>query len=153
MCQVSGIRCQVYDDYGHHPTEIKATLEAFREKFPKNKIICVFQPHQSERLKLLFKEFKTAFGIADTAIIMPIYKVAGRETFIDSKYDSESLVKSMQKSEPRRLVFYLKEPKNLKKALTTLLTGKPDTLSPVIVMMGAGDIVKYTDTLLKVRKP
>ena len=151
----SKLQALVYDDYGHHPTEIKATLEAFREKFPERQIICVFQPHQSERLKLLFKEFKTAFGAADTAIILPIYKVAGRESISPKmvrqahhKYDSEALVKSMQKSEPRRLVFYMKEPKNLKKALTTLLSGKLHSLSPVIVMMGAGDIVNYTNSLI-----
>jgi len=154
----------VYDDYGHHPTEIKATLQAFREKFPKHRIICVFQPHQAERLKLLFKEFKSAFKDADTVIIMPIYKVTGRESGTASKYDSESLVKSMQKSEPGRQIFYIKEPKNIKKAMDVLLSDhsfpcpvdKNAEHSPrrkqkpaVIVMMGAGDIVNYTDVLLK----
>ncbi len=158
--QGSRIIIPVYDDYGHHPTEIKATLQAFREKFPKSRIICVFQPHQSERLKLLFKEFKTAFGMADTVIILPIYKVAGRELSTGSKYDSEALVKAMQKSEPRKLVFYMKEPKNLKNALNILLSdrsfpcplNKADVRqhkSAVIIMMGAGDIVNYTDSLIK----
>lgn len=49
---------RVYDDYAHHPTEIKATLQAFREKYPDSKIICVFQPHQAHRLKALFNDFK-----------------------------------------------------------------------------------------------
>ena len=160
----------VYDDYAHHPTEIKATLAAFREKFPKHRIICVFQPHQSERLKLLFKEFKNSFGDADTVIILPIYKVAGRELAAISKYDSESLVKSMQKLKPKRQVFYLKEPKNIKNALNVLLSHKslPCPLdkdnvnqrksslnrrkSAVVIMMGAGDIVNYTDSLIKKAK-
>ncbi|MDP3948904.1 MAG: UDP-N-acetylmuramate--L-alanine ligase [bacterium] len=169
----SKFQALVYDDYAHHPTEIKATVQAFREKFPERRIICVFQPHQAERMKLLFKEFKNAFGTADTVVIMPIYKVAGREpacagrSSADSKYDSESLVKSMQKSEPGRPIFYLKEPKNLKNALNVLLSDRsfPCPLnksdpsprrsalslrkSAVIVMMGAGDIVNYTNSLLK----
>ena len=159
----SKLRIPVYDDYGHHPTEIKATLEAFREKFPERRIICVFQPHQAERLKLLFKEFKNAFGNADTAMILPIYKVTGRESSPIPKYDSESLVKSMRKSESGRQIFYLKEPKNLKNALNVLLSDrsfpcpvdKNTEHAPrrkqkpaVIVMMGAGDIVNYTGSLI-----
>lgn len=160
----------VYDDYAHHPTEIKATLQAFREKFPEHRIICVFQPHQAERLKLLFKEFQNAFETADTVVILPIYKVTGRESSTVSKYDSESLVKTMQKSKPSRPIFYLKESKNLKNALNVLLSDKsfPCPLnkkkiyqrksasnlrkSAVVIMMGAGDIVNYTDNLLKVHK-
>ncbi|MEK7547195.1 MAG: Mur ligase domain-containing protein [Patescibacteria group bacterium] len=189
---VSGVGCRVYDDYAHHPTEIKATLAAFREKFPNYELICVFQPHQAERLKLLFKEFKTAFNEADKTVILPIYKVAGREparawprrraggSSSGSKYDSEALVKSMQKmvrqahhkSEPLRLVFYVKELKNLKNALEILLSNRsfpcptvrqsslrvdknaghtpPKKQKPaVIIMMGAGNIVNYTDSLVK----
>ncbi|HUX35702.1 MAG TPA: UDP-N-acetylmuramate--L-alanine ligase [Candidatus Paceibacterota bacterium] len=169
------LRIPIYDDYAHHPTEIKATLQAFREKFPNRRIICVFQPHQAERLKLLFKEFKNAFADADTAVILPIYRVRGRESSAASKFDSESLVKAMQKAEPHRQIFYLKELKNLKKALDVLLSDKSfpcrvkaqkSALNPrlrqgyggqarksaVVIMMGAGDIVNYTDTLLKVHE-
>lgn len=159
----SKLRNPVYDDYGHHPTEIKATLQAFREKFPEHRIICVFQPHQAERLKLLFKEFKNAFADADTTLILPIYKVRGRESSAVSKYDSESLVKAMQKDEPGRQIFYLKKSKNLKKAMNVLLSDKSfpcpvdkdakyapqrKQKPAVIVMMGAGDIVNYTDSLI-----
>lgn len=161
--QDSRIKIPVYDDYGHHPTEIKATLEAFREKFPKHRIICVFQPHQAERLKLLFKEFRNAFTSADTVVIMPIYKVAGRESSLKSTHDSEALVRAMQKAQPGRSIFYIAEPKNIKKAMDVLLSDKlfpcpidkdaenapPKKQKPaVIVMMGAGDIVKYTDSLI-----
>ncbi len=153
----------VYDDYGHHPTEIKATLEAFREKFPEHRIVCVFQPHQAERLKLLFKEFRNAFTSADTVVIMPIYKVAGRESSTASAHDSEGLVKAIIKAEPRRQVFYIPDPANIKKALDVLLSdksfpcpvnktagrgGKIRQKPAVIVMMGAGDIVNYTDSLI-----
>lgn len=66
----------VYDDYGHHPTEIQATLQALREKYGsgKFKLIVVFQPHLFSRTKLLLKEFSEAFTLADKICILPIYK-------------------------------------------------------------------------------
>jgi UDP-N-acetylmuramate--alanine ligase len=134
----------VYDDYAHHPTEIKATLQAFREKYPHKKIVCVFQPHQAKRLKALFKEFTTAFKDADKTLLLPIYKVAGRDEKFP-KFDSEALVRTVQKREPHKLFFYLADPRNLKRAVSALATPLSDH---VIIMMGAGDIVKFTDLLI-----
>src|SRR3989344_4191326 len=54
--QKSGIKSLIYSDYAHHPTEIKATLQALREKYPKERIACVFEPHQQDRLTRLFKD-------------------------------------------------------------------------------------------------
>ncbi|MBI4134593.1 MAG: UDP-N-acetylmuramate--L-alanine ligase [Candidatus Sungbacteria bacterium] len=68
-----------FDDYGHHPTEIKATLQGAREKFPKEKIIVLFRPHHAERLTALFAEFARAFSLADEVIVLDTYRVAGRE--------------------------------------------------------------------------
>lgn len=81
QCKIenSKFKIQVYDDYAHHPTEIKATLEAFKEKFPESLLICVFQPHQTYRLQILFKEFTGAFNKADALILFDIYKVSGRD--------------------------------------------------------------------------
>lgn len=137
----------VLDDYGHHPTEIKATLQALREKYPKEKLVCVFQPHQAERLKLLFKEFQDAFSETDIALILPIYQVAGRDEKPSGKYDSAALVKAIQKRQPKKLIFYLENPDNLRKALQVILS-KPGFKRGGIVLMGAGNIVKYTDSLL-----
>ena len=61
------------DDYGHHPTEIKATLSALREKFPAKKLVVFFQPHRYSRTKLLLKEFAGSFKDADEVILLPIY--------------------------------------------------------------------------------
>ncbi len=137
---------RVFDDYAHHPTEIAATLQAFREKFPEKKILCVFQPHQVQRLALLFREFQTAFNEADETLILPLYHVAGRDAVIPNR-DSEALVRAIQKKQPRKPIFYLANPAKLKDAIVAL----DDTpLSrKVIVMMGAGDIVKLTDALIK----
>jgi UDP-N-acetylmuramate-alanine ligase len=148
----------VFDDYAHHPTEIAATLQGFREKFPANKILCVFQPHQVQRLAILFKEFQTAFNGADETLILPIYHVAGRDTVVPNR-DSEALVRAIQKKQPRKPIFYLGDVTKLKDAIITLgattplsqgTAKRPFSLrATVIVMMGAGDIVKLTDALIK----
>lgn len=70
---------KLFDDYGHHPTEIKATLQGAREMFPKSEIIAIFKPHHAERLTSLFTEFSNAFGDADQVVVLETYRVAGRE--------------------------------------------------------------------------
>ena len=69
----------VIDDYGHHPTEIRATLAALRERYNPVKLYCVFQPHQHSRTRLLFDEFTHAFNQADTTIIPDIYQCRDSE--------------------------------------------------------------------------
>ncbi|MBI2048225.1 MAG: UDP-N-acetylmuramate--L-alanine ligase, partial [Parcubacteria group bacterium] len=71
----------VYDDYAHHPTEIKATLKTAREKFSNQKIIVIFQPHLYSRTKLLMNEFAQSFKDADEVIVAPVY--AAREPEIE----------------------------------------------------------------------
>ncbi|MBU6500945.1 MAG: UDP-N-acetylmuramate--L-alanine ligase [Patescibacteria group bacterium] len=134
----------VYDDYAHHPTEIRASLKGFREQYPKKKIVCVYQPHQGRRLKALFKEFQSAFDDADETLILPVYEVAGRD-LRKNAYDSEKLARTIQSQQPKKKLFYLKEPKNLVNALKTL----GNNSSKVIIMMGAGDIVNYTKNLIE----
>ncbi len=143
------LKADVYDDYAHHPTEIKATLAGIAQKWPKTAIICVFQPHQAQRLSALFKEFTGAFDNADVLILLDIFKVKGRDVStrdVNSKKLAEVVAK--RKSSPA--VIYLKNPKNLKKEINNiLLYPKPYTLNPIIVMMGAGDIYKMTDKLIQ----
>ncbi len=63
----------VIDDYGHHPTEIRATLRALREAWPKRRLVVIFQPHRYSRTQALFKEFCTAFHQADMLFMTNIY--------------------------------------------------------------------------------
>jgi len=63
----------VYDDYGHHPSEIFATLSTVRKIFPKRRIVTVFQPHRFSRTAALYKEFAEALSLADRAFILPVY--------------------------------------------------------------------------------
>jgi len=65
----------VYDDYGHHPTEIRSTLEAIREHEKPQRLICVFQPHQHSRTRFLLEEFAASFNAADIVIVPHIYFV------------------------------------------------------------------------------
>lgn len=70
----------VYDDYGHHPTEIDATLRALRAHEKPNRIICVFQPHQHSRTRFLLDQFAASFSSADVVIVPHIYFVRDSET-------------------------------------------------------------------------
>jgi UDP-N-acetylmuramate--alanine ligase len=63
----------IMDDYGHHPTEIMATLTAVRESYKDRRIIVVFQPHRYTRTQALFDEFTRSFYQSDILIVLPIY--------------------------------------------------------------------------------
>jgi UDP-N-acetylmuramate--alanine ligase len=129
---------KIISDYAHHPNEIKATLQAAREKYPKNKIWCVFQPHQHQRTYYLFDDFVKTFQEADidNIIITDIYDVAGRETKkINNQVSSEKLVKKIS----RENVLYLaleKIEKYLKENVG---------IGDILIIMGAGDIYKLAD--------
>jgi UDP-N-acetylmuramate--alanine ligase len=69
----------VVDDYGHHPTEIRATLAALRERYTPGRLFCVFQPHQHSRTRFLLDDFATAFTAADETICPDIYFVRDSE--------------------------------------------------------------------------
>jgi UDP-N-acetylmuramate--alanine ligase len=144
-------RALVYDDYAHHPSEIRATLAAFREKFPHSPLMCVFQPHQAKRLELLFDEFMTAFDKADMVFILPLYQVLGRDEKLPR--DSEALVRAIESRSAKKPIFYVREPKKIKLAVEAAIRDVPlakrFTKPPVIIMMGAGDIADLTQKLLQ----
>jgi UDP-N-acetylmuramate--alanine ligase len=128
----------VVSDYGHHPTEVLATLKAVREKYKNKKIWCVFQPHQHQRTFYLFDDFVKVFREApvDNVVITDIYEVAGRETKkINAKVSSKKLVKKIEKDNVLYAA-YDKAEKYIKENI------KP---GDVLVIMGAGDIYKLVD--------
>lgn len=71
VCEINGI--EVYDDYAHHPTEIRATLNSASLKFGKENIVAVFQPHRYTRLKALWNDFMTAFDEAGRVVVTDVY--------------------------------------------------------------------------------
>lgn len=129
----------IIHDYGHHPTEVKATLVAAREKFPNKKIWCIFQPHQYQRTYFLFNDFVRVFSSApiDKLIIIDIYDVAGREKGdIKEKVSSKKLIEKIDKPWAK----YLPKDK-VKKYLEDNLEGEE-----IVIIMGAGDVYKLLDT-------
>lgn len=116
----------IIDDYGHHPTEIKATLNALTEKYPDKKKIIVFWPHQYKRIKPLIKQFAEAFDDADEIIIKPIYFVPGRDEKLDiSSFDLVDMITKNGKNAKfietdEEIIKYLKENLNSQNVLLTI---------------------------------
>jgi len=130
---------EIYDDYAHHPTEVKATLEAFRKHFSNSYLICIFQPHQLHRLKVLFPEFITSFGNVDSLILIDAYKVIGRDD-VSHNVNSAKLAKAVAKSNKGMDVTYLPSQQEIKGVLSDILNRKKYK-SNIVVMMGAGDML------------
>lgn len=137
---------KIFDDYGHHPTEIISTLQAAKEILPKKgRLFIIFQPHQYYRTYYLFDQFIHAFDLADYVVILDIYTVAGRESqSIIKKVNSEKLVKEIQKH--KKNVFYLSSFNTAIKFLKTNLKN-----GDICLIMGAGNIYQLTQDLLKNR--
>jgi len=136
--EIGNWKLEIVSDYAHHPTEIKVTLKAAREKYPKKKIWCVYQPHQYQRTYYLFNDFVKVFKKVpvDKLIITDIYDVAGRENeIIKKRVSSEKLVKTIK----RKKVVYLAKEKILNYLKDNLQGGE------VVIIMGAGDIYQLVD--------
>ncbi len=125
-------------DYGHHPNEIKATIQAARDRFPLRRIWCIFQPHQHQRLRFLWHDFVTAFDHADRISFLPVYDVAGRETeAAKQQVNSLKLAKEIKKR--HKDVSYLDSFDDAEKHINA--EAHP---GDIILLMGAGDIYDLT---------
>jgi UDP-N-acetylmuramate--alanine ligase len=137
----------IYDDYAHHPTEIKASLEGLRELYPKEnkKITVLFQPHLYSRTKALFDDFVTCFDQADNVFLLPIY--FAREN-PDPEVSSEKLALAIKEHKGEATAF--PDFKAAEEAISTLGLGAND----VFVTMGAGEAYKVADQIFQiVHKP
>ncbi len=130
---------KLYDDYAHHPIEIKATLQALRELYPTQKICCVFQPHQLSRTVHFLHEFGESFSDADTVVVSNIYKV--RE-----KTDHQNTEAEKTLSEADLMMTIGRTHANVVAGGSLLQTEKLiKQLAPqhdIVIIMGAGDIAK-----------
>lgn len=126
----------VFDDYAHHPTEIKATLAGTRARYPDRRIWAVWQPHTYSRTHMLFREFSRAFDDADEVIVTEVY--ASREPQQD--FTSAEIVSGMSHRSARFIAM-------LDDATTYLL----ENLSPgdILVVLSAGDANKICTDVLK----
>jgi UDP-N-acetylmuramate--alanine ligase len=84
----------VIDDYGHHPTEIRSTLEAARQRYPDQAVWAVWQPHTYSRVKMLFNEFSRAFEEADHVVVTEVY--ASRETAAIGSFSAQEILPAMR---------------------------------------------------------
>ena len=80
---------EFYDDYAHHPTEIKAVINGARQVYKNRKIICIFQPHRYSRVKSLKNEFASSFQSSDTVVLCPVYS-AGEKLMYNFNQDNFS---------------------------------------------------------------
>jgi UDP-N-acetylmuramate--alanine ligase len=120
----------MYDDYGHHPREIMATLQALREKYKsgKFKLVVVFQPHLFSRTKLLLDDFANAFTLADKICILPIYAAREKD---DGSISSHDLVEKTDNA------IYMESFEEVKKYID-----KNCHSGSVVLTIGAGDVYK-----------
>ncbi|MCA9077556.1 MAG: UDP-N-acetylmuramate--L-alanine ligase [Planctomycetaceae bacterium] len=129
------------DDYAHHPTAIRTTLKTARERFPKRRVWCAFQPHQISRTQNLLSDFARSLGVADEVLIAPIF--AAREVATDDRFRlSREMVDRVNRTgTSARFV------ESLDEITTTIETeARP---GDVFVTLGAGDIdrIAYEFTL------
>lgn len=128
----------VIDDYAHHPTEIKATLNTAK-KINHNKTYCVFQPHTYTRTKSLFDEFTTAFADADELILMDIYAAREKDTGLVS---SDELGDAIRKTGLKCINVHSHD-----EAAEYLKQNAKE--NDLILTVGAGDVVIVGDRFLK----
>ena len=140
--QIKGERrdITVIDDYGHHPTEIRATLSALRDAWPARRLVVLFQPHRYSRTKALAEEFYTAFHEADILLLTEIYGAS--ETPIPG-VTAEALLNGI-KQHGHRHAF-------LETSIEKLLDRTMEMLGPgdVVLTLGAGNIWQTGETLLE----
>lgn len=128
----------VYDDYAHHPTEIKATLQAAKKLAGKKRVLVAFQPHLYSRTRLLFGDFIESLRLADFVIVAPIY--AAREVD-DQSVSSDDLVGAMTESGVKAVSV-----KTFEMIAEELV--KQSGPDDIIITMGAGDIFEVATHLV-----
>lgn len=130
---------EVYDDYGHHPTEIAATLAALRGRIGERRLIALFQPHRYSRVRDLFESFLSCFSEADEVIMTDIYSAG--ETPIEG-VSSASLYMRLREKLGAKVRFF---PRQHLEAGTALLLRPGDS----VITLGAGDITFAGKILLE----
>ena len=123
-----------YDDYAHHPTEIKVVLEGVSKVYKGYNKVCIFQPHRISRLKDLRKEFSFAFSNADTVVLCPIY-TAGEKLKLGFSY--LNFAKQIIKNSKVKL-FLVNDYKQLSMFVKKNMYGKK-----IVIGMGAGSISNW----------
>jgi UDP-N-acetylmuramate--alanine ligase len=139
--QAQGGEALLIDDYGHHPTEIAATLAATRAGWPDQRLVVVFQPHRYTRTRDLFEDFAQVLSTVDVLIVLEVY-AAGEAKIAGA--DSRSLCRAIRLRGQVEPVFA-----EDKEALYSLLPGLLND-GDVLLTLGAGDIGRMAQALPEV---
>ncbi|GAQ85705.1 hypothetical protein KFL_002500030 [Klebsormidium nitens] len=138
--EVPGLK--VYDDYAHHPTEVRATLQAARQKFPNKKIWVVFQPHTYSRLAKLLPDFAPAFTQADRVIVTEVYSAREKNVFGVSGKDLATSIKGV------RATFIAELDDVVQRLASDVLNRDLDEDNIILLNLGAGDITRVGPRVL-----
>ncbi|AEG30975.1 UDP-N-acetylmuramate--L-alanine ligase [Thiomicrospira cyclica] len=131
---IGGHQVTLVDDYGHHPTELSATIQTARDAFVGKRLVLVFQPHRYSRTRDLFDDFIAALLKADLIILAPVY--AAGESPIPG-FDTKSMIQNLRIRGAQNVMFA--EGFEALSALTEDVLTDDD----VVLMMGAGDIGQW----------
>ena len=136
--QTSAGKVLLIDDYGHHPTEIAATLAAAKSGYPDRRVVLVFQPHRYSRTRDLMDDFATVLSEADALVLLDVY-AAGEEPIAGA--DGRSMARAVRTRGAVEPVFV--------ETLDELAPVLEDVLADgdLVLAMGAGDISAYAQTL------
>ena len=140
--KIDGKSATLIDDYGHHPTELKATIEALKSTNPNKKICMIFQPHRYSRSTLLFNEFIDCLRDVDTSIILDIYSAGEQNLQKISSYDFVNAL-----IEKKKNAFFAKNLKEICKILESEIKD-----NEIIVTQGAGNIVDISNSIKAIYK-
>ena len=129
------------DDYAHHPTAVKATLQTAREQFPGRRLLCAFQPHQESRTRALLEDFAESFGSADEVFLAPIFTAREEGSASAEQTNSELAERIASRGQAVRWL----------SSLDRLTSELDDAARPgdVLVTMGAGDINRIQHELTR----
>ncbi len=131
---------QIIDDYGHHPTEIKSTLDAVRKSWPGRRLAVVFQPHRYTRTKALFDDFTRSFYQSDLLMLLPIYSAGEPEI---EGVDHHRLADGVRHHGHKDVICFDA------KAAAVLYLKENAKAGDIILTLGAGNVWQVGQTLLE----
>ena len=131
----------IIDDYAHHPTEVKATLQAAKEKYPNKTIKCIFHPHTFTRTEALLDEFGDSFGDADEIYLLDIFGSAREK---QGGVSSDDLIVKIEQHSDNKIIKNLHTIDEATKYFQENLTARD-----ILITMGAGDVYLIADRLVK----
>jgi UDP-N-acetylmuramate--alanine ligase len=138
----------IYDDYAHHPTEVRAALSALRELEPP-RLVAVFQPHLYSRTKALSAEFGAALALADEAVVLDVYPARERPVGALAGVSGLQVAQAAADRAGGRPVWWLASAARAERALAERLDREPPLYPPgsILVTIGAGDVFRLGEAL------